>query len=522
MLKVENLVTRYGEKRILNKMSFKLDKGETISVIGESGTGKSTLGFAVLGMIGEVSENSKVEGKIEIDGFDINKLDKEDLRKLRWKKVSIVMQNIDDALNPTITVYKQIEEVLDKQENRNKKIIDILKKIDFPLNRKDAYPHQLSMGERQKILIAMAFISNPEVVVLDEPTSSLDTETKNKIIAIIKKLSENKAVILLTHDISMAKKLSNRTLVLYGGTTVEYAETKKLFKNPRHPYSRGLIRSYPDSSRTKDLQGIRGRAEFVKTGCPFYKRCTQAIDICSIKKPKLLKRNGSFIACHRGGIIPLIKMEKISKNFGKLQILNSINLTLFEGETVTILGKSGAGKTTLAKILMGLVEKDSGNIYLENKEVKRFDAEYYKKVQMVFQDTRSSLSHRMKILDIVMEPLVVQDIGTRQQRTGKAKKVLSEVQLPSSRSFLNEYPHHLSGGEIQRIVIARALMLEPKLLIADEPTSALDASVQAKILKLLNNIQENRGLAILFITHDLDLAKKVSDRIVKLENGIIS
>lgn len=522
MLKVENLVTRYGKKRILDDMSFALKKGETIAVIGESGTGKSTLGYAILGMLDEVSENASVEGKIEIDGLNINGLGKEDLRSLRWRKVSIVMQNVDDALNPTITVYKQIEEVLNKQEDRYKKITDMLKKIDFPLNRKDAYPHELSMGERQKILIAMAFIPNPEFVVLDEPTSSLDTETKNKIIEIIRKLSKDKAVILLTHDLDVAEELSNKTMVMYGGTAVEYAETQKIINNPKHPYSRGLIRSYPYESRTKDLQGIRGRAEFAKMGCPFYPRCTQAIDICRIQKPRLAKKDGFFIACHRGGIIPLIRMEKISKKFDNNYILKSVNLTLFEGETVTLLGKSGAGKTTLAKILMGLIDKDSGTIYLENNEVKKFDAEYYRKAQMIFQDTRSALSHRMKVLDIVMEPLIVQKLGAKQNRIDRAKKVLSEVELPTDKNFLNEYPHHLSGGEIQRIVIARSLVISPKLLIADEPTSALDASVQAKILKLLNNIQENRGLAILFITHDLGLAKKVSDRIVRIEDGIIN
>lgn len=520
MLEVENLTTRYGQKRILDQVSFTVRSGEVLAIVGESGTGKTTLGFAILGMLSEFSKQASADGKVKIDDLNINELDKESIRKLRWNSISIVMQNVDDALNPTITIYDQIKEVLDNKKD-NGVVTSMLEKVDFPVDRKDAYPHQLSMGERQKVLIAMAFISNPKVVVLDEPTSSLDQDTKDMIIGIIRRLCKHKAVVLFTHDLDTARKLSGKIMVLYSGTVMEYADTKKLLSNPKHPYSRALIRSYPDSSRTKDLQGIKGRAEFIKKGCPFYKRCTQSIGICRIKKPDLEKNNGSLVACHRGGIIPFLKLNDISKEYDNKGILKSINLTLFEGETVTLLGKSGTGKTTLAKIIMGLVRQDGGKIYLENRKIKKFGLDYYRKVQMVFQDTHSSLSHRMNILNIVIEPLVIQGIGTRLEKIERAKRILSEVELPASQRFLNEYPHHLSGGETQRLVIARALMLEPKLLIADEPTSSLDASVQAKIMKLLNNIQENRGLAILFITHNQDLARKVSDRIVKLENGII-
>ncbi|MDZ7838905.1 MAG: dipeptide/oligopeptide/nickel ABC transporter ATP-binding protein [Actinomycetota bacterium] len=211
----------------------------------------------------------------------------------------------------------------------------------------------------------------------------------------------------------------------------------------------------------------------------------------------------------------------MSKSYGRHAVLQSVGLNIFEGETVTLLGRSGCGKTTLAKIIMGLVAADGGNIYLEDGRVERWDSGFYGLVQMIFQDIRSAISHRLKVIDAVMEPLVIRKWGNRHQRTERVKQVLAEVQLPQNQEFLLSYPHHLSGGELQRIAIARALILSPKLIIADEPTSSLDASIQAKILKLLNQIQEQRGLGMLFITHDLGVARKVSDRILRLHEGII-
>jgi len=273
--------------------------------------------------------------------------------------------------------------------------------------------------------------------------------------------------------------------------------------------------------RTKDLQGIRGQPEFIDSGCPFWPRCTQSIEICKLQKPRLKEYGEIKLACHRGGIIPLLKVKNISKSYGKKEVLKSISLKLYEGETVTLLGKSGSGKTTLAKIIMGLLNPGTGEVYLENELIEKWDVRFYSKAQMIFQDVRSSVSHRLNILNVVMEPLEIQRRGSRKERIEAAKKVLAEAELPTNINFLNSYPHHLSGGELQRVIIARALILSPKLLIADEPTSFLDPSIQAKILKLLNRMQEDRGLGMLFITHDLGVARKVSDKVLRLKNGIV-
>jgi peptide/nickel transport system ATP-binding protein len=520
MLKVKNLEVSYGNKKVLNNLNFELAGKDMVAVIGESGTGKTTLALSLMGLLPWQSDNVKISGQVLFKGKDMCKIKESVLRIIRWKKISIVFQNVDSILNPTLTIYRQISELVNK--GRKKFLVqEMFKTVDFPVSRINAYPHQLSMGEKQKVLVAMAYILDPDLVILDEPTSSLDLENKDRLILTIKRLSKNRAVLLVTHDLDTAEKLSKKTMVLYGGSVVEMGPTKNIFSEPRHPYTRGLMRSYPGMKRTKDLQGIKGHPEFIDSGCPFWPRCTQSIEICRRQKP-LLKEYGKIkLACHRDGIIPLLKVKDISKSYGKREVLKSISLELYEGETTTLLGKSGSGKTTLAKIIMGLLSPGTGKVYLENKLIEKWDAGFYRKAQMIFQDVRSSVSHRLNILNIVMEPLVIQGWGSPVERIEAVKKVLAEAELPTNMNFLNSYPHHLSGGELQRVIIARALILSPKLLIADEPTSFLDPSIQAKILKLLNNIQEERGLGMLFITHDIGVARKVSDKVLRLKNGIV-
>ena len=256
-------------------------------------------------------------------------------------------------------------------------------------------------------------------------------------------------------------------------------------------------------------------------GCPFHPRCTQAIDICRTKMPQLVWSQGRHIACHRGGIITLLSTRSLTKSFGSLKAVDSVNLYIKAGETLALVGQTGSGKTTLAKTIMGLHPPTGGTVYLEDTRVDKRGKNFYKRVQMVFQNPGESLSHRLSVLEAVMEPLDIQGVGTKEERKEKAIQVLGEVELPQTSDFLNKYPHHLSGGEMQRVAIARALVLDPALLIADEPTAFLDASLQAKILKLLLNLQEQRGLSMLYITHNIAAARKVSDRIAVMLKGKI-
>ncbi|MDZ7838904.1 MAG: ABC transporter ATP-binding protein [Actinomycetota bacterium] len=265
MLKVKDLHASYGQKKILKGINFEAGKDEIIAVVGESGTGKTTLAMSIMGLLDNSVSGARTEGEIIFNGLNLCQLDTKGWKPIRWKQISMVFQNVDNILNPTMTIYQQLSEVADGSSENIEQMLD---RVNFPLDRAHDYPHQLSMGEKQRVLVAMAYLPDPGVVILDEPTSALDQESKQDLIATIKSLSRSRAVILVTHDLDTAEKLSCKTLVLYGGSIVEYGSTGLIFSNPRHPYTRGLIRSYPSTGRTKDLQG-RGAGRVCKTGLSF-------------------------------------------------------------------------------------------------------------------------------------------------------------------------------------------------------------------------------------------------------------
>ncbi len=520
MLKIENLKASYDGHQILNGVTLSLEKGDSLAIIGESGAGKTTLGMCVMGLL-----NGNCSGSITFQGKDMLSLSENERRKIRGKEISMVFQNVEDALDPLYKISDQIAEAVrvhEGGEDAVKRALDLLESMGLDKRKIDSYPHQLSGGEKQRALITMALANDPEVVILDEPTASLDAISKADITWILREITSEKISLVITHDISAASKLADNIAVLYAGRVVEIGPTKSLLENPRHPYTRGLIRSSPNMTSTKDLQGIPGRMVHGVGGCPFHERCTQRIDLCSKEVPPLVDAdNGRKIACHRGGIVPLLELKGLEKCFESFKAVDGIDLTLYEGETIALVGESGSGKTTLAKMIIGLLTPNTGEIQLEGETVGQRSKEFYNRVQMIYQNPKESISHRMNILEAVREPLDVQKIGRAKDRVDRVKRVLEEVELSSDDEFLGKYPHQISGGEAQRVAIARALVLNPKLLIADEPTSALDASVQAKILKLLLNLQEKRGLSILFVTHDIAVARKVSDRMAVMLRGQI-
>ncbi len=522
MLEISDLKVSYDRTEILRGVDLDLLRGDSLAIIGESGAGKTTLGLAVMGLL-----DARASGRILLDGKDILSLDERERRKMRGKEMAMVFQNVEDALDPLMTVYDQVEEAISTHlekgdiQDVGDRVNGLLGSVGLKMEKGGSFPHQLSGGEKQRALIAMALANDPQVLILDEPTASLDAVSKADIIGLLRKRIREKIVLVITHDISTAAKLAERMAVLYAGRIVELGETKDLLENPRHPYTRGLIRSSPNMTTTKDLQGIPGRMVPGVPGCPFSDRCTQRIDRCRREVPKLTDAGGRMIACHRGGIVPLLELSGVRTSFGDFAAVDGVDLTLFEGETIALVGESGSGKTTLAKTVIGLFEHAEGEIRLEGEPLLRRDRDFYKKVQMIYQNPKESISHRMNVLDAVIEPLAVQKVGSPAERIEIVKRVLDEVELPPDDLFLKKYPHQISGGEAQRVAIARALVLNPKLLIADEPTSSLDASAQAKILKLLLNLQEKRGLAILFITHDIAIARKVSDRMAVMLRGKI-
>jgi peptide/nickel transport system ATP-binding protein len=521
LLKLVDLRVSYGRDHILNGIDLEVNSGESLAIIGESGAGKTTLGLSLMRLV-----EGDIRGQVYLDGQDLLSLPEDSMRDIRGRRISMAFQNANNALNPVHDVLGQVMEPLlahgisSKAEARER-AESVLTRCGFDPDKFSSYPHQLSGGEQQRVLIAMALVNEPELIILDEPVSSLDAASRAEIIELLQGVRGNSTLIIVTHDISSAAHLADRVASLYAGRIMELGATTDVLSSPRHPYTRALLRSYPNMTTVKDLQGIKGRLLRPVSGCPFHPRCTQAIPVCAQEIPELRSCEGRALACHRSGVITLLETRNISKSFGHIRAVDSVSINIAGGETLALVGQSGSGKTTLAKTIVGLIQADSGEVYLEGEKVVSRDREFYRQVQMITQNPGESLSHRLTVQDLVMEPLNIQDIGSTKERRLRVAGVLEEVELPTSEAFLDTYPHHLSGGEMQRVAIARALVLDPRLLIADEPTAFLDSSVQAKILKLLLNLQEQRGLSMLFITHDIAMARKVSDRIAVMLDGKI-
>ncbi|MCK8817557.1 ABC transporter ATP-binding protein [Natroniella sulfidigena] len=536
MLELKNLQVECGNTRILKKMNLKIEEGEKVGIIGESGTGKTTLGLSIMGLLeGEVS------GEVIFKGQNLLENEQQDWEEIRWNEIAMVMQNLDNLLNPGYTILSQVAEPMIQHERikKNKAFLraeKLLKRTGLSVEKMNLYPNNLSGGEKARALIAMALVNDPELIIFDEPTASLDFLTKEKIASLIKEISTEKSIMVISHDFFLLKELVDKIVVLYQGKIVEIAEPSQILKSPAHPYTRALIRSYPTMQRTQELQGLRRGSgkRYSDKGCPFYDRCTQSVDLCALRSPELERVESSqrFLACHREGIVELVTLQDVTKKYyqGSLfnkeyfTAVNDVNLSIKEGEIVSVVGESGSGKSTLAKMIAGLIPKSSGEIIFKESnlaEWKKKRLEFHSQVQMIWQDPASSFNKKFTVFEILAEPLQIQGFKDKDLQLKKTKQALKQVYLPSDQEFLASQITGLSGGELQRLAIARALILEPKVLIADEPTSALDPGVQAQVLKLLLDLQNERGMAMLFVTHDLALARKVSDRIVVLYQGEI-
>nr|QNO49802.1 vitamin B12 import ATP-binding protein BtuD [Methanosarcinales archaeon ANME-2c ERB4]QNO49943.1 vitamin B12 import ATP-binding protein BtuD [Methanosarcinales archaeon ANME-2c ERB4] len=516
----------------LNNISLEINAGECVSVIGESGSGKTTLALASMKLL---ASNAVITGSILLDGTDISGLSDFEMEKIRWNEISIVFQNYGDVLNPVHRIIDQIAEPLIKNgESRNTALdksgmmLDYLKVKE---GRDILYPHQLSAGERQRVLMAMALVTDPDILVLDEPVASVDAVTKSYLAKVInEQVDAGKAVLLITHDLSFAPLCSDRCEVLYFGSILESLPSHELMDAPRHPYTRALVRSFPVMERAKDLAGVRGvppsQISMASRGCIFQPRCTQSIDLCSQKQPQAKLRDatdhdGGYVVCHRGGIATMISVKNVSKSYKNTPVLKDVSFALDEGEILALVGETGSGKTTLAYLVAGTINHDDGEIIFRGRMIGEIDRkEFSKVVGIVYQSPRDSISHRFTVFEAIAEPLRIHGLFD-DESASMIKNALRGVQLPDDDYFMRKYPHELSGGELQRVAIARALILAPDLLIADESTSFLDPSVQAKILRLLLDLQNERGISMLFVTHDIGVARKVSDRIAVLHDGRI-
>jgi peptide/nickel transport system ATP-binding protein len=538
LLKVNDLKCSYltdtGTVRAVDGISFEIEEGEILGIVGESGSGKTTVALGIMGLL---PENTAVSGEILYRDDMISSLHESKLDRFRWKDIAIVFQNSLEVLNPVMKVGVQIKEPIIKHlgtspERARSKCADLFRTVGLDPKWMDSYPHQLSGGMRQRVLLAMALSCDPKFLILDEVTSALDAFTRKEIRNLLVDLQKQNGytMLLISHDITFVSSVASRIAVMYSGRVVETGPVKDILVSPRHPYTRGLVHSTPDIFVYKDLWGIPGDVpsgdEF--KGCPFSPRCTQKIDICNRVSPVLMPAGGGReIACHRGGIANLLEAKNLSFSYrlpdgGCIQAVDGVSLEVREGEVLAVVGQTGSGKSTLANLLANVIKPECGKVLFMEGDIR--GGNYGKRVngiQIVFQDPFSSTSNRFTVLDAVKEPLYINKIGSNGDRLQMVKNALELVRLPTTDNFLRKYCGELSGGQRQRVALARAMVMEPKLLIADEITSALDVSTSANILRLLKGLQNRRGFAMIYISHDLSLSLKIADRIAVMNSGKI-
>jgi peptide/nickel transport system ATP-binding protein len=524
LVEIKQLSVKYPEGFTLHPVDLTVGKGEIVSIVGESGSGKSTLAKAILNLN---EKNAQVSGSVKISGIEIYSLSEKQLKELRMQQFALCFQNSRELLNPMLSIGEQLFEVLRKKYAQTElipKAQELLEWVGLKGDVLAMYPHQLSGGMIQKVLIATAIALEPEFVVLDEPTSSLDLVSKSQIINLIQKINRLQGItfVIITHDFSVAQALSQRILIFYRGKLVEKGDTKGVLSHPYHPYTKGLINSSVNINPYRDVWGIRNIAETEAIwGCPFYLRCTQSLIECKAKMPELKPHKKDpyrMVACNRGGIITVLRGRDICKSYGRKKVIDKINIEVMAAEVVALVGVSGIGKTTLSSILGGYLSYESGELFFLEEKAD-FNKLHRNKngLQMVFQDPNTSINPNFTVLEAVSEPLRL--ISKDGDYPNKVKAVLKDVGLPADDTFLTQKVRYLSGGQKQRVSVARALIMEPLVLVADEPTSLLDSSSKANLLRLLKGLQNKRGFSMLFITHDLAAALKVADRIYLLESN---
>jgi oligopeptide/dipeptide ABC transporter ATP-binding protein len=542
LLSVENLRTyfhtRSGVYRAVDDVSFTLERGETLGIVGESGSGKSVTCYSLMGLIPQPP--GRIEsGRALFEGVDLLHCTPAQARAIRGKRISMIFQDPMTSLNPYMRISEQIIEPLLIHEKISRpdalaRALAMLEAVGITdaARRMRSYPHEFSGGMRQRVMIAMALITRPDILIADEPTTALDVTVQAQILALIKKMQRElgMAVIFVTHDLAVVSGLCDRVQVMYAGRIVETADTRTLFNSPQHPYTKALQRCIPS------LQP-KGRELYTIPGLPpdLSKPLTES-ELLSRFEPAPAStqplpqtpsdRTAAPVILHLDSVQThfTVRSGKIlERNPAVIRAVDGVSFELKQGEVLGLVGESGSGKSTLARTIMQLVPTTAGTVILEGKNLTKTSADELKvagrDLQMVFQDPFASLNPRMTVFDTLAEPLLVHKVVPPAEVRARVIELMKNVGLAAR--FMEKYPHEFSGGQRQRIAIARALALEPKVIIADEPVSALDVSIQAQILNLLASLVRKMNLTLIFISHDLAVVKHISDRIAVMYRGKI-
>ena len=577
MLEVKNLHTYFktdqGIAKAVDDISFKVEKGEVFAIVGESGCGKSMTALSIMGLVPRPG-GYHPKGSVQFQGKELIGRPESFLRTQRGNNLAMIFQEPMTSLNPVLKVGYQIMEplLLHQKLNKNEakeKAIAMLASVQIlePELRFEQYPFELSGGMKQRVMIAMAMACEPELLIADEPTTALDVTTQAEILQLMRKLQNNKgtAVLMITHDLGVVNEMTDRVGVMYAGRLVEVGSKKQIIEHPVHPYTVKLLDALP-SNKTKNhrLETISGRvppAYNYPTHCRFANRCHISVEECKSVDPFLKKVDDYEVACHRyetedfkvvydRAIEKKYSVESNESNQNNeialelkdvkvhfpvrsaafwaapkyVKAVDGVSFKIEKAKTLALVGESGCGKSTLAKAILDLGVPLQGDVLIDNIKVSNMNkAERHKmrkKIQIIFQDPYSALDSRMMVGEIIAEGMVAHKIGRSvAEKKEKIEELLNLVGL--DKSMVSRYPHEFSGGQRQRIGIARALALEPEVIICDEATSALDVSVQAQIINLLKDLQSRMGLTYLFITHDLSLVEYLADQVVVMQAGKI-
>jgi len=524
LVRVENLSLTIEGKRLLKQLSFSLPKNKITAIVGESGSGKSLTALSLLGLLPR-SKTLFTKGEVWFEGEDILRYSEKQWQELRKTALGMVFQEPQSSLNPSMRCGEQVAEayrLYAPKENDKKKIREkVLSRfqevqLQSPERIYTAYPHQLSGGQKQRVMIAMALITEPKLLIADEPTTALDVIVQKEIIKLLSHLQSknNMSILFISHDLALVNELADEVMVMYQGELIEKGPTKRLMQSPQENYTKALLHARPNP---------KIRRERLSTLLDFENNVLPPI----VSADKRKKVHQQLYAQP-----PLLEVEGLSKTYttrhflGKneeVKVLNNIQFKLYPGETLGLVGPSGCGKSTLSKILVHLESATAGEVYFLNQDCTRLNTaalkEYRKKVQFIFQDPFAALHPSHRLGQALEEILAVHEIVPKKARKQRALLLLEQVGLTAE--FYARYPHQLSGGQRQRAVIAKALAVEPQLLICDESVAALDISVQAHVLNLLNELKEKLQLSYLFISHDLAVVHYMADRILVMHKGEI-
>ena len=525
ILTVSNLTTSFrveGQwKSVVRNLSFDIKPKETLAVVGESGSGKSVTALSIMRLT--PPQSSKIEGSIKLNGKELLTLPDSEMRHIRGNEIAMIFQEPMTSLNPVLTIGFQIAEalILHRGLSRSEaeaETVRLLEKVRIPAakSRFHEYPHRFSGGMRQRVMIAMALACKPKLLIADEPTTALDVTIQAQTLELIKTLQdeEGMSVLFITHDMGVVAEIADRTVVMYNGDEVETGATEDIFASPKKPYTKALISAVPR------LGSMIGKGRPMRF--PVVDRNTGESDV-PVEVPDTVK------AAER----PVLEVAGLTTRFeirsgllssvkGRVHAVENVSFSLMAGETLALVGESGCGKSTTGRSVMRLIEPLAGSVLLDGVDVLKLNQhdlrEQRKRMQMIFQDPFASLNPRQTVGRIISDGPVAHGMP-RKEALARASALLELVGL--SANAIDRYPHEFSGGQRQRVGIARALALEPDVLVADEAVSALDVSVQAQILALIKDIQQRLGLAILFVTHDLRVAAQICDRIAVMQRGRI-